>query len=102
MKQNDICWNLQNFIFWKDKINYNKIIMSKKNNLIMGGGGKDFFSFFPDSQYVFIMFLLSSQWVPIRFSLCSPSSQCVPQHVLNNTSILSHMLYQMLLSSFHL
>jgi hypothetical protein len=28
MEQNDILWNLQHFIFWKDKINYNKTIMS--------------------------------------------------------------------------
>jgi hypothetical protein len=35
MEQNDIIWNLQNFIFWKDKINYNKIIMSRQNNLII-------------------------------------------------------------------
>jgi len=70
MKQNDIWWNLQNFIFWKHKIDHNKIIMSTKNNLIMGG--KNFFSFFPDSQCVFIMFLLSSQWVPVRFSIMFP------------------------------
>jgi len=35
MEQNDIYWNLQNFIFWKDKIDYNKIIMSTRNNLII-------------------------------------------------------------------
>ncbi len=35
------------------------------------------------------------------FLLCSPSSQCIPQHVLHSTSPLSHMLWQML-SSFHL
>ncbi len=45
------------------------------------------------------MFLLSSQWVLIRFSVGSPSSQCVPQHCLHTTSLLSHMLWQ-LLSSF--
>jgi hypothetical protein len=27
--------NLQNFIFWKDKIDYNKNIMSTKNSLII-------------------------------------------------------------------
>jgi hypothetical protein len=32
------------------------------------GGDKDFFSFFPVPN----MFSLSSQWVPIRFSMCSP------------------------------
>ncbi len=35
MEQNDILWNLQHFIFWKDKINYNKTIMSTQNNLII-------------------------------------------------------------------
>jgi hypothetical protein len=34
--------------------------------------------------------------------MCSPSSQCVPQHVLHiSISLLSHMLWQMLFS-FHL
>ncbi len=75
------------------------------------------------------MFLSSSQWVPIRlivnmfggndffhfslvpsvFSLCSPcvpngfpsGPQFVPQHVVHSTSLVSHMLWQML-SSFHL
>jgi hypothetical protein len=27
MKQNVIYWNLQNFIFWKNKIEYKKVIM---------------------------------------------------------------------------
>jgi hypothetical protein len=41
MEKNDIKWNLQNFIFWKDKIDYNKIIMSTQNNLIIViGSGK--------------------------------------------------------------
>jgi hypothetical protein len=35
MQQNDIYWNLQNFIFWKNKIDYKKIIMSTQNNLII-------------------------------------------------------------------
>jgi predicted Zn-dependent protease len=35
MEQNDIYWNLQNFIFWKNKIDYNRIIVSTKNNLII-------------------------------------------------------------------
>jgi hypothetical protein len=59
-----------------------------------------FFSFFPgsqcvptifplSSQWVLVMFHLNSQWVPIRF----------PQHFLHSTSLLSHMLCQML-SSF--
>jgi hypothetical protein len=47
------------------------------------------------------MFLSSFKWVPIRFPIHSPSSQCVLQHVLHSTSLLSHMLWQMLLS-FHL
>ncbi len=42
------------------------------------GGGKDFVSFLPSSQFVPSMFPLSSPWVPIRFSICSPRSQCVP------------------------
>jgi hypothetical protein len=45
------------------------------------------------------VFLLSSQGVLIKFSMCSPSSQYVPQHVLHSTSLLSHTLWQML-SSF--
>jgi hypothetical protein len=61
--------------------------------------GRIFFSFSPGSQPT--MFLLSSQWVPIRLPICSPNSQCVPPHVLHSTSLLSHMLWQML-SSFHL
>jgi hypothetical protein len=65
----------------------------------LGGGG--FFSFFPSSQCVSTMCPSSSQWVPIGFSICSPSSQCVPQHVLHSTSLLSYMFWQML-SSFHL
>jgi hypothetical protein len=32
MKQNDTVWNFLKIIFWKDKIDYNKIIMSTKNN----------------------------------------------------------------------
>lgn len=52
--------------------------------------------YFPGSQYVLTMFPLSSQWV---FTMPS-SSQCFPQHVLHSTSLLSHMLWQML-SSFH-
>jgi hypothetical protein len=35
MEQDDILWNLQNFVFWKDKVDYNKIIMSTQNNLII-------------------------------------------------------------------
>ncbi len=58
------------------------------------GGWGGFFPLFPGSQCVHTMFPLSSQWVPIRFQIC-------PQHVLHSTSLLSHMLWQML-SSFHL
>ncbi len=65
------------------------------------GGEKDLFSFFPGSQCVPTMFLLSFQWVPSRFPIYSPSSWCVLQHVLQRTSLLSHMLWQML-PSFHL
>ncbi len=68
---------------------------------LKGRERKDFFSFFPGSQCVHIMFPSSSQWVPIRFSIRSPSSQCVPQHVLHSTSLISHMLWQ-ISSSFHL
>jgi len=59
-----------------------------------GGRGRVFFHF----SSVATMFPLSSQWVLIRFPICS---QCVSQHVLHSTSLLSHMLWQ-LLSSFHL
>jgi len=65
------------------------------------GEERFFFPFYPGSQCVLIMFHLSSQWVPIRLSICVSSSQCVPQNVLNSTSLESHMLWQML-SSFHL
>ncbi len=64
------------------------------------GGGGIFFVFpqFPMcSQYV----PFKLQWVPIRFSKCSSSSQCVPQHVLHSNSLLSHIMWQML-SSLHL
>ncbi len=44
---------------------------------------------------------MGSQWVPIMCPICSSSSQCVPQHILHSTSLLSDMLQQML-SSFHL
>ncbi len=40
------------------------------------------------------------QWVPITFSKCSSSSQCVPQHVLCSTSLSSHMLWQLVSSFF--
>jgi len=40
------------------------------------------------------------QWVPIMFSKCSSSSQCVPQHVLCSTSLSSHMLWQSVSSFF--
>ncbi len=53
----------------------------------------ELFSFFPGSQCVHTMFPSSSQWVPIRFLIRSPSSQCVPRHVLHSTSLLSHMLW---------
>jgi hypothetical protein len=56
-----------------------------------------FFSFFPS---VATMFPLSSQWVLIRFPICS---QCVPQHVLHSTSLLSHVLWQLVvLGTLHL
>ncbi len=47
------------------------------------------------------VFSLCSFQVPNEISLGSSSSHCVPQHVLRSTSLLSHMLWQML-SSFHL
>jgi hypothetical protein len=58
-------------------------------NLGVGSRGF-FFSFSPGSQCVLTM-----------FPMISPSSLCVPQHVLHSTSLLSHMLWQML-SSIHL
>jgi hypothetical protein len=49
--------------------------------LSLGGRGKDFFffPFFPGSECVPTMFLLSSQWVPIMFSMCSPTYS--PDHL---------------------
>jgi hypothetical protein len=41
-----------------------------------GAGGEGFFSFFPGSQCVPNVFLLSSQWVPNmlpKFPMCSPT-----------------------------
>jgi len=39
MKQNDILlWNLQNFIFWKNKFYYKKIILFTQNYLIIDVG----------------------------------------------------------------
>jgi len=35
MKQNDSSEIYKNVFFWKEKIEYNKIIMSTKNNLII-------------------------------------------------------------------
>jgi hypothetical protein len=35
----------------------------------------------------------SPQIVLIRFSMCSPSLQCVHQHVLHSTSLLSHICF---------
>jgi hypothetical protein len=40
-----------------------------------GVGGEMIFSFLLCSQ----MFLSSSQWIPIRFPICSLGSWCVPQ-----------------------
>jgi hypothetical protein len=42
---------------------------------IGGPKGEDFFHF----SFVPNMFIASSQWVPIKFSICSFGSQCVPQ-----------------------
>ncbi len=47
------------------------------------GVGEDFFHF----SFVPNKFPSSSQWVPIRFPICSQGSQCVP----NSTSFESHM-----------
>jgi hypothetical protein len=52
-----------------------------------------FFSFFLSSKSVSTMCPSSSQWVPIRFLTCFPSSQCVPQHVLHITSLLSYICF---------
>jgi hypothetical protein len=65
--------------------------------LNLGGKGKDFFSFFPGSQCVPFKFPMS----PIRLPICSQNSKKIPQNVLHTTSLLSHMLWQML-SSFQL
>ncbi len=62
--------------------------------LLSLGRGRDYFSFSPSSQCVPTMFQVQ---VPNGFSIHSPSSQ----HVLHSTSLLSHMLWQML-SSFQL
>ncbi len=63
------------------------------------GGREGFFFHFALFPNVFPW---GSLFVPNRFSICSPSSQSVPQHVLHiSTSLSSHMLWQMLLS-FHL
>ncbi len=57
-----------------------------------GWGGEGFsFSFSPRSQWVPIICPLSSQWVPNLF----------PNMFFHSTSLLSHVLWQML-SSFHL
>ncbi len=52
----------------------NRNFMQPMGRLGLGGRG-GFFSFF----FVPNMFFTSSQWVPIRFSLCSLGSQCVSQ-----------------------
>jgi len=57
-----------------------------------GGGGRGGFFF------IFLWFAMCSHYVPAKFLM---GSQFVPQHVLHSTSLLSHMLWQML-SSFHL
>ncbi len=54
-----------------------------------GRGGMDFFHF----SLIPTKFLSSFQWVFIRLSLCSPSSQCALLHVLPSTSLLSHMFF---------
>jgi hypothetical protein len=41
IEQNDIRWYLQNLIFWKNKIDYNKTIMSTQNNLIIITGSDE-------------------------------------------------------------
>jgi hypothetical protein len=91
MKQNDTWWNLQNFIFWKDKINYNKIIMSTKKS-----GGKGFFFIFP-------LFPMCFHYVPSKFPM---GSHQILNMFPNMFSVAPHFypicFYQMLLSSFHL
>jgi hypothetical protein len=59
-------WGLQFFSFWEGP----------------WGGIFGFFSLFP----------LCSQFVPMRSPKGRPSSQVVPQHILNSTSALSHMV----------
>ncbi len=67
----------------------------------VGVVGKEFFFIlFFHFPLVPNVFTWSSQLVLIRFPICSPSFQCVPQHGLHSSSLLSHMLWQML-SSFH-
>ncbi len=87
-------------LFWEEKFH---VTNGKAQACIQGalpifllslGRGRDSFSFFPSSQCVPTMFQVQ---VPNGFSLCSPSSQ----HVFHSTSLLSHMLSQML-SSFQL
>lgn len=82
--------------FWNSIINGPKHALKLPSffSFKLRGGGS--FLQFPCSLCVPIMFHLGSQWVPIKFSICYPSSQRVPQHVFYNTSFLSHMLSQML------
>ncbi len=54
-----------------------------------GGGGECFFFLF------FPWFPMCLHYVLFKFSICSPSSQFIPQHVLHSTSLLfSFHLYR--------
>ncbi len=95
-------------LFWEEKFHAanGKVQACIQNALhffllSFGEGGERIFFIFP-------WILICSHYVPFKFpmgshqvlNICS-SSQCVPQHVLGSTSLLSNMLWQML-SSFHL
>jgi hypothetical protein len=53
--------------------------------------GEDFFHF----SLVPNVFPLGYLKVLHGFPICSPSSQCVPKHLVHSTSLLSHMFWQM-------
>jgi hypothetical protein len=62
------------------------------------GGGEGRFFFFLQFSLFPNVFPQCSLQVPDAFPKCSPSSQCVPQHVLHiSTSLLAHMFWH-----FHL
>ncbi len=75
-----LCFSLNPFVIYKqvEACTQGALIFLSKF-LGEGGVGEGYFSFFICSQHVFFMLFSSSHWVPIRFSICYLSSQCVPQ-----------------------